>query len=376
MVLLLLGGALAALLIVGVLSQTSSSDGRPAANWAARCPGVPGGPPPKHHTSLTIGLNSVWNDDCNLATVAGAGVTMERLEMSWDSVEPRPGQWRFGEFDKEFAAAAQHGITMLPLLMNVPGWAGPAWNSFPSNQKAYDDYVARIVGRYGKHGSFWRGHRDIPARPVTWFEIWNEPYLSQFSAGGINPGAYARLFKGAVQAGRRANSSARFLIQADLFSSDSDGRSGDWIAPMFGAVPDLARYVDGVAVHPYTTTDSPDSYDPKDPRGEFRRIQNIRAQFAQHGAGSKPFWITEVGWSTCPANPEWCVSEAKQAAYLQRVFQIVKTDYSSWVKAVFPYNYRNSDEDNVSDEQAWFGLFRRDGQAKPAWNVIRAAARG
>jgi hypothetical protein len=379
---LALVGALVALLLGGLLSQSNGqsnqfavdSGGRPSADWASHCAHVSGGPPPKHHTSLVIGLNSVWNDDCNLAAIAGAGVTMERVELSWDTVEHKPGKWNFGEFDKEFAKAARHGITMLPLLMDVPSWAGSAVNAFPSKTAAYAAYVARVVARYGKHGTFWRAHRKIPARPVTWFEIWNEPYLSQFSGSGVNPGAYARLFKQAVVAGKRADGSARFLIEADLYGTKEDGSSINWVGPMFDAVPDLGRYIDGVAVHPYTGTDSPDSYDPSDPRGEFRRIENIRQQFAAHGVGSKPFWITEVGWSTCPANPDECVGEGKQAAYLKRAFDIVKSDYSSWVKAVFPYNYRDGNEDNQGDKEVWFGLIRRAGQPKPAWNVLRAAA--
>jgi hypothetical protein len=382
---IVLVAALTALLLAGVFSQKS---GNPAAQFPAapsgsgsqpqastsHCANVPGGAPPKQHSSLIIGLNSVWHDDCNLAEIAAAGVTMERLEIPWDTVEPEPGKWDFTDFDREVAMAARHGLTVLPLLMNVPGWAGKAWNAFPSNTGAYDAYVAQVVSRYGPHGSFWRDHPQLPARRAQWFEIWNEPYLSQFSAGGVDPAAYARLYKGAAMAGKQADPSARFLIQADLYSSGDNGDSGAWVGPMFDAVPDLARWLDGVAVHPYTTTDSPGSYTPNDPHGEFRRIENIRQEFAAHGAGSKPFWITEVGWSTCPADPDSCVSDEKQAAFLASMFDIVKNDYSSWVQAVFPYNYRDGNEDNVSDKEAWFGLIRRDGDPKPAWNVLREVA--
>ncbi|HXD59398.1 MAG TPA: hypothetical protein VN606_15840 [Thermoleophilaceae bacterium] len=386
LVLIVLAAALGGVLLGGVFSQKSdnpalqfpadshSPDGQPVAGDTSHCADVPIAAPPKRHSSLIIGLNSVWHNDCNLAAVAGAGVTMERLEIPWDSVEPEPGKWDFGEFDRELTLAARHGLTVLPLLMNVPGWAGKAWNAFPSNTAAFDAYVAEVVSRYGPHGSFWREHPHVPARPAQWFEIWNEPYLSQFSAGGVDPAAYARLYKGAAMAGKSADPAARFLIQAELYTSQENGDSGDWVDPMFAAVPDLARWFDGVAVHPYTSTDSPDTYTPDDPRGEFRRIENIRRQFAAHGAGSKPFWITEVGWSTCPGSPDDCVSDEKQAAYLTSVFNIVKSDYSSWVRAVFPYNYRDGNEDNVADKEQWFGLIRRGGEPKPAWNVLRAAA--
>jgi hypothetical protein len=368
-----LAGALLALLLGGFLSQ---SDKRPPGKWSWHCADIRSGPPPSPHASLTIGLNSVWNNDCNLAAVAGAGVTMERLELGWATIEPHPGRWTFAAFDSQVAAAARHGITVLPVLLDLPAWTGAARNVLPSDPGQFSQYVAHVVARYGPHGDFWREHHDIPSRPVTWFEVWNEPYFSEFSGSGIDPGRYARLFKASVIAGRRADPAARFLIQADLFGQDSEGTTAPWIGPMFQAVPDLSRYVGGVAVHPYSGTESPDDYTPSDPRGQFRRIEQIRQQFAAHGAGSRPFWITELGWSTCPANPAECVSDPAQADYLRRAFQIVKADYSPWVKAVFTYNYRDSVEGNGTDDQAWFGLVRRAGQPKPAWNVLRAAAAG
>ncbi len=364
--------ALIALLVAGRLSQSS---GRPVGPAGDHCPQVPVGSPPARRGALVVGLNSVWNNDCNLAAVAAAGVTMERLELDWSAVQPRPGVWRFDRYDKQFAVAARHGITILPLLMNVPAWAGHGWNVFPSRPAAYARYVARVVARYGPHGSFWRTHRELPARPAGWFEIWNEPYLTDFSAGGVNPRAYARLFKRAAAAGRRADPAARFLLEADLTGLPAHGPGVPWVAPMFAAVPDLGRWFDGVAVHPYTGTSSPKSFDAADARGQFKRIAQIRRQFAAHGAGSKPFWITEVGWSTCPADPTICVSEPTQAQYLKSAFQIVKADYP-WVRALFPYNYRDGVEGNGTDKEAWFGLIRRAGQPKPSWNVLRAQAPG
>ena len=53
----------------------------------------------------------------------------------------------------------------------------------------------------------------------------------------------------------------------------------------------------------------------------------------------------------------------------------MKSRYSSWVKAVFPYNYRDGKEGNGTDKEAWFGLIRRAGQPKKAWSLLRQAAR-
>ncbi len=369
----MLAGALVALLLGGVLSQSSGS---PATRGPSHCADVPTGAAPARHTALTIGLNSMWNNDCNLDAATSAGVTFERLEVDWSSIEPRAGALelrRLRQAVRDRRTSRRHDASVAderPRLGRSRLERPAREQRAPTRATSHASCAATAP-----HGSFWRAHRDIPARPATWFEIWNEPYLSQFSAGGVNPGRYARLFKAAAMAGRRADPSARFLIEADLSGLAKDGSSSPWVGPMYAAVPDLGRWADGVAVHPYSGTDSPDSYSASNPRGDFKRIVLIRRQFAAHGGGSKPFWITEVGWSTCPADPTSCVSEPDQAAYLKRVFQLVKSDYP-WVKAVFPYNYRDGPEGNGTYTEAWFGLIRRAGQPKPAWNVLRAAARG
>ena len=369
---LVLAGALVALLLGGVLSQSSGS---PVTHGPSHCADVPTGAAPARQTALTIGLNSMWNNDCNLEAATSAGVTFERLEVDWSSIEPRSGHWSFGAYDKLFAIAARHGVTVLPLLMNVPAWAGPAWNALPANSGAYARYVARVVRRYGPHGRFWRAHRDIPARPATWFEIWNEPYLSQFSAGGVNPGRYARLFKAAAMAGRRADPSARFLIEADLSGLAKDGlflsvgrphvrgraRPGP-LGRRRGGAPLQRDRLAGqlLGVEPARGLQAHRA-DPAAVRRTRRRLEAL----LDHGGG-----LVHLS-----GRPHQLRSEPDQAAYLKRVFQLVKSDYP-WVKAVFPYNYRDGPEGNGTYTEAWFGLIRRAGQPKPAWNVLRAAARG
>jgi len=344
----------------------------PAANTG--CPAVSSSGAPKPG-KLIVGMNSAWNNACNLGAMRSAGVTMERLEVDWPSVEPARGQWTWREFDRQFAITAEHGITILPLLMTIPGWAGGSQYQIGANQAGFANYVAQVVRRYGPHGTFWRANPRLPYRPANFFEIWNEPYYAQFSDGGPNPAAYARLFKASVIAGRKARPGAKFLLAADESGQTSSGSLTSWIAPMYRAVPNLNRYIDAVAVHPYSAPHGPLEFIAGDHRYEFRRIEEIRRQFAAHGE-RKPFWITEIGWSTCPASPDNCNNEDQQATYLRQTFGRVKTRYSSWVRALFVYNYRDSASVTApSDKERWFGLIRRNGTPKPAWNVLRAEAR-
>jgi polysaccharide biosynthesis protein PslG len=355
---LALGAAMLGLLV----SSCSQSSGDPPLPTSAR-------------SGLVVGLNSVWNNPSNLTRVAAAGMRMERLEIDWPAVEPVRGRWNWSEFDKQFAVTANHGITILPLLMAIPPWMGAAEYQVAAGGSGFSNYVAQVVRRYGPNGQFWRSHPRVPYHPAGWFEIWNEPYLPQFSSGGPQPEAYARLYKAAVQAGRKVSSHARFLIAADTTGVTDSGSLPAWVEPMYRAVPDLSRYIDGIATHPYSSTQSPLVYVPgHESRFEFRRISRLRSLFAAHGAGHKPFWITEIGWSTCPQSED-CVNEAKQATYLSQIFTLVKSRLP-WVKAVFVYNYRDSPQvTDPTDKEHWFGVIRRDGSPKPAWNVLRAAAR-
>ncbi|HEX6459530.1 MAG TPA: hypothetical protein VF032_11485 [Thermoleophilaceae bacterium] len=337
------------------------------------CPRVSYAPSPARG-SLIIGLNSVWNNACNLNAIRAAGVRMERLELSWPQVEPSPGHWRWAVYDKKIRTAARHGITILPLMMGSPSWAGPA-NSVAAPPSGFAEFVARAARRYGPGGSLWRARARarVPYHPATWFEIWNEPYLEQFSPGGPQPATYARLFKAAAVSGRNANPRTRYLIAADTSGLTVSKKPSPWVDPMYAAVPDLSRYIDGVAIHPYAAR-SPTIFTPgSESRFQFDRIQQLHQMFAAHGAANKPFWITEVGWSTCPGSPDACVSEADQAKYIAEVFAAVRGKYSQWVKALFLYNYRDSPAaTDPTDKEHWFGLIRRNGSPKPAWNTLRA----
>jgi hypothetical protein len=303
------------------------------------------------------------------------GVRWLREDFEWDVVQPRRGRWDWSRYDTLLGDAAERGMFVLPLLSGSASWAAPEWNVLPLDRGEYADYVAAVVKRYGEGGTFWRSRPDLAPFAPTHFEIWNEPYLELFSSDGVNPSRYARLVRAAVAAGREANPRAQFLIEADTYYTAASGDYRNWIHDMYRAVPDLNRWFDGVAVHPYSSERSPDVYTPRGPtRWQFRRIEEERAAFVAHGASDKPFWITEIGWSTCAGNSD-CVSESAQAANIARVFELARTKYGSFVEAVFVYHLNDWGPADESNKEYWFGLTRRDGSRKPAFAALRTAAR-
>jgi hypothetical protein len=319
------------------------------------------------HGSDDIG----WEQD--LATEVGAGWIRE--EFSWERIEPSNDQWNFSRYDDVVEEAAKRRLTVLPLLMNTPDWAGATWHTVPNDPAEYAEYVGKVTGRYGPGGDFWREHPELPQVAPTHFEIYNETYLEVFTNNDVNPGRYARLVKAAAIAGRAANPNAKFLIQADTFYTYAPGDYRQYIDDMYAAVPDLNKYFDGAAVHPYSSGLSPAHYTAGgNTRWQFGRLAEIRERLAAHGGTDKPLWLTEIGWSTCPADDD-CVSEDRHADYVRTMFELLRGKYSDYVAGVFLYHMHDWGPRVADDKEYWFGLTRPDGSKKPAWHALRAAAR-
>jgi hypothetical protein len=341
----------------------------------------------KKRAHLRVGLTtnaqaSALNSAAVLDEARQAGAGRLREDFLWSVIEPQDDAWTWDRYDKLFRAAAKRGMRILPVLIDTPSWAGSAWNTIPADPSQYAEFTAKVVERYGPRGRFWRqqqrrcrrhrqrcrAHPNVASLAPHYFELWNEPYLDKFSAGGIDPGRYARLVKAAASAGRTANRKAKYLLAAEQAPS---GDRYTFIDGMYSAVPDLNSYFDAVAVHPYSPGSSPDQL--KDGWGFTERLDAIRAKLVAHGARDKPLWVTEIGWSTCPSSSD-CVSEQKQAAYLARTFELLSTRYSRYVRAAFVYCRNDLEHTDPTDPLAWFGLVRLDGTHKPAYDVFRQLA--
>lgn len=142
---------------------------------------------------------------------------------------------------------------------------------------------------------------------------------------------------------------------------------------MFAAGARLADVIDGIAAHPYACG-SPLRPGDVPRRVQFGRLDDLLATLHANGAGDRPVWITEVGWTTCARRPQ-CTNERRQGQYLRQLFQLVASRYRDVVQAVVVYHLYDFAPGDRRDEQQHFGLVRRDGSRKPAFDVLRAAAR-
>jgi hypothetical protein len=356
-----------ALTAVVLISSLTACGAAPSSGQAAERPVLPGVRVGVVANTLDGGLGREQDQ------VRRLGVRWIREELSWPLIERHRGRVDWRRYDALFADAARRQLRVLPLLNGTPAWLAGDPNSLPPHRAEWARFVAAAVGRYGPAGTFWARRPQLDRRlaPRT-FELWNEPYLESNSAGGPDAKRFAVLVRAAVRAGRRTDPAVRYLIPADGAYTRRDGSLGDWLEDMLAADPRLGEVVDAFAVHPYSQGDP--RWRRGDPRLQFRRLDDIRADLQRHGLGDRRVWITELGWSTCPLRPQ-CVTEGDQAAFLRRSFALVQRDYRGFVEAFFVYSLR-SGRPRSADAQRWYGLLRYDATRKPAWDVVRRAATG
>lgn len=339
-----------------------------------RAPVAPPGTPPLIVGVVANTLDAGPRMRAQQTMIRALGVRWIREELRWNVLEPQPGTFRWRSFDRLLESAAREGLHVLPMLIGTPSWAGRTPLALPDDPWTFGAFAGQAAARYGPGGTFWRQHAGLDSRLAPqWFELWNEPYTTAYSQGGVDPAAYAHMVVAASTDARAANPRTRWLMAADLYyGPDSSPRN--WLAAMYAAVPNLNDGFDGVAVHPYSFYAPTAGASAARVAFRFARLGAIASELAAHGAARRPIWITELGWSTCDLRPD-CVSDHDQAQRLADAFTLVRTRYVHTVKALFVYHLRDFSSGLPDDREAHYGLLRANATRKPSWALVAAEAR-
>ena len=356
-------GLLAAMLAVLVLVLTRDDEqARDAPSRAA--------------SSLTIGVVANAQDTnvgAELDAARELGIGSVREELRWSEVEPERGRFDDRRYDALTLAAARRGLRVLPVLFLNPVWLTSEPTALPPDLPAWRRFVKHVVGRYGAGGAFWQKHPDLDAdlAMVAW-EVWNEPYLSFFSGDDIDPARYGELVRATATAAHAADPAARVLAAVEIDYTRNDGRRSNWTKDLFAASPGLGSVLGGVVVHPYSQG-SPLRDDGTGNR--FERVADIMTLARRAGVRApQPLWLTELGWSTCPARPP-CVSPTEQGTFWREALALIqRSPLRDEVAAVYAYRLRDVGRSGPGDNQGDFGLITADGTHKPAWAQVRASA--
>lgn len=310
------------------------------------------------------------------ARMGEARVGAVRAVFSWAHAEPvEGGPTDFSHTDALVSDATAAGVQLLPIVMYAPEWARlrpAAGASPPSSSAAYAAYLGRLIDRYGRGGSFWTEHPDLPARPIVAWQIWNEPHLRYQWDLGPRGGDWQRGYTALLKAAHRtvkAHDPRATVVLAGLTNM-----SWRELARLYDA--GARRYFDVGAVHAYTGSVA----------NVMKIVKLFRTVMKRHGDKRKPIWLTEVSWPAARGrmNPGAGFQSVittdrgmasrltdlyRVAAKVRRRLGLARVYWYSWATS-----YQGRDE---SFDYAGLGMYR-DGvfTAKPALKAFTQAAGG
>jgi polysaccharide biosynthesis protein PslG len=328
--------------------------------------------------------------------MAQAGVESVRIPVHWADVQPyqtwadvpaaegprfrdsRGVPTDFAETDRLVAAATQWRIRVLPVVLQAPAWARKhpsRLGSPPAGAAAFGRFMKTLVLRYGGRGSFWSERADLPRLPVREWQIWNEPNGVLFwddrppyeGPDAAYQPDYVALLRAARASVRAADANAK-TVMAGFF-----GEGNLTLDFLFRFDPSVGRYVDAVALHPFT----------RRPADVLLIVRRVRAVLRRHGYPRLPIQITETSWPSAAGRPNqdfgFEVSQAGQAQRLQRMFRMFASARRRLgVTRVYWFSWASIDSGRFTFDYA--GLRRLDGPgpsvAKPAYGALRRVALG
>jgi photosystem II stability/assembly factor-like uncharacterized protein len=316
-------------------------------------------------------IHTLKADDGLLRLASDMGFQAVVQVLSWEEIEPTPGEWHWEYPDFLARAADFYDLGLVVRLDHPPEWAlhgegqGTAGHTPPFDMEVYLRFVQAVAQRY-------RGR-------VQGYIIWNEPNLACEWGATPDPLAYTRLLQRAYIAIKQ-NDPLALVISAGLSPTNAQPAQGGqseqslddriFLEHMYqaGARP----FFDALGAHPYGF-----AYPPDDPPGahgglNFDRILDLRATMAAYGDESKPVWATEVGWTTCGTGDHaWLtVTPQQQADYLALAWRRAGGELP-WLKGFTVWNLSNGLPEQ--DEKAGYSLLYQDGTPKPACEALQQA---
>jgi hypothetical protein len=307
--------------------------------------------------------------DSYLTHIRDTGVGWVRDAVPWPDAEPTPPiggvhAYRWGTFDAQVTRYAQHDLTLQPVIRQTPSWAEDPTAMDPCRESKrsrdagpsalgaseYGEFVGAYLRRYGRLGSFWSEHPELPYKPVTRVELWNEPNWSPFYCPAPNPERYAAMVVAAADAAHAADPAA-VVSTGGLVTLKATTHSGgmatgievgQFLRRMTLAEPSLPYKVDAVAIHLYNL----------DPDVDISLIGWLRAKMRAAGLGGASVLVTEYGWRT--SGGPGSIPENLRAE-LERDFASQAPRLNCDVIGIAPHAWITAEQDPM-DPENWWGI--------------------
>jgi hypothetical protein len=311
-----------------------------------------------------------------LDSIRNAGVGLLRQKFDWDFLTFGNGatniNWSY--LDRFMTAMAQEGITVMPVLFDPPAsmTTAPAAGAIRGNYPPRDlgsigDFGAMLAAHYGTNGSFWAAHPELPRRPITAWQIWNEPSLPVYWQPRPDATAYVQMLRLASQKIKAVDPNAE-IITAGLPDSHIKGSVPllRYIKQMYRA--GAAGAFDTLAVNGYAPTG----------KAVLKLITHIRRVMNSYGGAKTALRISEFGWADRgPEHPRGRFTVGrKQGPYTyQAIRALWKARNRLNLRGIVYYDWRDQPV-YAGGKNFWglhTGLLTLNGQPKPALGWFKKA---
>ena len=314
-------------------------------------------PDPAIPSGVGVNIHFTRGRERDLDLIADAGFKFVRMDFSWQATEPKPGEYRWGDYDELTANLGKRGIRPLYIL----DYSNALYEETVTSRDPVTGMERRDVASPSKPSSYAAFARWAAAaathykgKRVVW-EIWNEPNIG-FWKPQPNAGNYAALVLATCRSIREADPTATILAPA------SSGFPWEFFETLFRA--GALEYLDGVSVHPYRSYGN----GPETAGDDYLRLRGLIERYAPPAKRRIPIISGEWGYAT---QAKGGVSEATQAAFIARQ-QL--SNLASGVPLSIWYDWKNDGPDR-NDAEHNFGTVHEDLTPKPAYNAIRTLTR-
>jgi hypothetical protein len=292
-----------------------------------------------------------------LTTDAGATVTF--VHPKWDEVEPRAGQWEFGDVEQRIRLAVERN---LPVILNLRVIDGNH-RSIPSEYQGWRFDDARMAEKLRQV------LRQLAPRTrarVRWVQIGNEvDHYFASRRGEIGP--YAALIRNVIGEVRSLFPCAQFAINfSDKALPELNGA--------YGPLVDLSEFIS------YNYYPLNDNFTFRDPEGCRAEMNSLIA-----AAGGKPVFFQELGYSSSSVIGS---SQARQRRFVEVVFEVLASNRGNVVGANFNWlsdlpqpvvnqlgSYYGMDRSrNFKEFIGTLGWSDQNGNRKEVWRVFEREA--
>lgn len=307
----------------------------------------------------------------NLSAQTAVGAGLLRQTFDWSQIERSRGQYDLSYYDDYVAAAAAHGVRILPILFRPPPFRSraPARGARPGTYPPRDygelgRFGAVLVRRYGPRGTLWSERPEIPYLPIRAWQIWNEPNLRAYWPTGPNARQYARLLALAGREIKRADRRAE-IVTAGMPQSRLGVPLARYLTALYRAGARSA--FDTLGINTYARSE-------RDLERTLRSVRRIMDRFRDRRAR---IWITEIGWSDRGPRSPFRAGLRGQGTRITRSFAVIaRLRRTLRLRGVVYYSWRDSPPYAPHFRDFWglhTGLLNREGEPKPAFYSFRRA---